>query len=74
MTDAVKPVINTNSIKNIVLIAFILRFETFNFESSMVTPISKKFTCVPDTAKMWYMLLILKFSTISSSIFEVSPK
>lgn len=52
MTDAVKPVINTNSIKNIVLIAFILRFETFNFESSMVTPISKKFTCVPDTAKM----------------------
>lgn len=52
MTDDVKPVIITNSVKNIVLIAFILRFETFNFESSIVIPISKKFTCVPDTAKM----------------------
>ena len=51
-TDGVNPVINTNRIKNIALITFILRFETFNFEKHKVMPIIKKFTCVPDTAKI----------------------
>ena len=51
-TDGVNPVTNTNMIKNIVLIAFILRFETFNVENRIVIPMSKKLMCVPDTAKI----------------------
>lgn len=41
-TDVVKPVINISIIKNMLLIAFILGFEAFNFESKVVNPIRIK--------------------------------
>ena len=71
-TDGESPVISIYIINNIIVINLVFLFPMLGLKSKLI-PIIIYETCIPETAKICEILLILNLSCVSSSISELSP-